>query len=680
MKRILIPLLIAALLCISFAAAADGNPLAFDTGINRVNEGETLQTVLTRAGDAAAGELTYKSSDERVATVDGDGNVTGVKKGMVTITATVKTETKTYRAQLKMTVVRPVTSLTVHTDKLPLYSADDAKVAPYLSARENAEENGLPVLLLPVKKNLQITVDAEPKDATNRKVILSSSDPAVFTAKGNAVTGAAPGEGILTIASETNPDISVRYRVLVVQPVKKLTIEASAPSVAAGGQITLTAKASPENATMTDVIWSSGDERIATVDAEGTVTGIARGNGRIIAVAADGSGVRANYTVKVVQNPESIELAAGDVTIDVGKTAPAKATILPKNADNKKVIWTSSDESVATVGKDGRIKGVALGECTITCTSQALDSVAATMTVHVQQPVKKLSFDGKEAFAYAGETVQLSWTVEPANATNPGVAFKSSDTRILTVDENGLVTGVKGGKASVEAVTTDGSKRRAKIQVRVGEHVRGVRMVRNNAYIDIGEDATAGADLIPKDAINNHMTWVSSDESVVTATGNTNHKMHLKGIGYGDATVTGTTEDGGYQTSIQVHVGDYDHLLTFLNFNLEDNGSIWLKVRNDSGFTITKITAQVDMFDAVGGSNDPIAINTKNGSNTVDIVWTGTLNPGEVTGKNHWKMVNYSVPEGGIYSTRGTVRLFSYQIDGDWIKTIRKSRRPYKDY
>lgn len=679
MKRILIPLLIAALLCACLAAAAEGNPLAFDTGVNRVNEGETLKTVLTRSGDAAAGELTFQSSDTRIATVDADGVVTGIKKGMVTITATVRAEKRTYRAQLKMTVVRPVTSLTVNTEKLPLYPAGDEKVAPYLTARENAEENELPVLLLPVKKSLQLNVSAEPKDATDRKIILTGSDPAVFTTNANAVTGKAPGEGILTLASESNPEISVRYRVLVVQPVTKLAITGSTPAVAVGGQIKLEAKASPENATMQDVVWS-GDGKFVTVDADGAVTGLKRGSGRVIAAAADGSGVRANYTINVVQPPESITLSSGEVTVDAGKTVSIRADVMPKDTNDKKVTWTSSDERIATVTRDGRIKGVSLGDCTVTCTSQALDSVAAAVTVHVQQPVTRLAFNDKEGFAYAGESVQLSWTTEPANASNPKLTFKSSDTRILTVDENGVVTGIKDGKANVEAVTTDGSNRRARIQVRIGEHVRGVVMVRNNAYIGVGEDATAGADLIPKNAVNNRMTWESSDESVVTTRGNTNHKMHLMGVGYGEATVTGTTEDGGYQTSIRVHVGDYDRLLTFVSMHLEDDGQIWLTVRNDSGFTITQITATVEMFDAAGGTNDPVKINTKSGDNKVNITWSGTLNPGESTGKRHWKMVNYQVPDGGIYSTRGTVRLVSYQLDGDWIKTIKKSLRPHKDY
>jgi uncharacterized protein YjdB len=242
------------------------------------------------------------------------------------------------------------------------------------------------------------------------------------------------------------------------------------------------------------------------------------------------------------------------------------------------------------------------------------------------------------------------------------------------------VTGVKAGNTYINAVTTDGSNRKARIKVTVGQHVTGVHMVRNHAYIDLHETATAGATLEPKDATNKNMTWVSSDESVVTATGKTNHKMKLKGVGYGEATVTGTTEDGGFETSIDVTVGDFDRCLSFRDFGMDDKGNFWLIVRNDSAFTITQITASLEMYDATEDGLPKVEINTKDGSNKVDIVWSGTLAPGETTGTRHWKMSNYRAPSKGIYTTRGTVTLYSFQIENDWIKTIREHNRTTKDY
>ena len=676
MKKLIILLTIAALVCLTFSAMAAGDGIAFDTSVNTVNEGETLQTVLNREGAAAEGVVTYTSSSPKAATVDENGLVTAVKKGPAVITATVKVDKKTFKAQLKLNVVRPVTSVTVNTSKLPVYDAADEKVAAFLTARENAEENELPVLLLPVKKRYAITASAEPKDASNRKVTIASSDDSVFTAVKGSVTGVGAGEAILTVASESNPDVTARYRVLVVQPVSKLTIQTSAPTVTVGETITVSAQTVPENATIKNVIWS-GDGKFAAVDANGTVTGLKHGNGRIIATAADGSGVRANINIKVVQNPESIAVSPGEISVAVGRNTVCKATVAPIDADNKKVIWSSSDESIAKVDKNGRITGNAIGDCTITCTSEALESVSASVTVHVVQPVKKLSFNDKTALVYLGETTQLHWTIEPDDATNKTLAFKSAKENIVTVDDDGVVTGVNSGKTTVSATTTDGSKRSAKINVHTGKHVTGVHMVRKHAYIDPGETATAGAYIEPKDALNNNMYWESSDTGVVTASGNTNHKMKLHGVSYGDAVVTGTTEDGGFQTSIKVTVGDFDHGVSFLSYDFDNSGITSMSVRNNLNFNITQITAVLEVWDCTEDVV-PAEINTKNGSNKVDLVWSGTLPPGGTTGQRNWRMVNFKTPSCGMNNTRGSITIISYQIDGDWIKTITNRHRPNK--
>ena len=310
MKKLIILLTIAVLICLAVPAMAGGDGIAFDESVSVIREGETLQTVLTREGEAADGEVTYTSSNAKMATVDGNGLVTAILKGKVTITATVKAEKKTYKAQLKLEIVRPVTALTINEAKLEICSATDEKVTPLLTARENAEENELPVLFLPMKKKLTLTPTVEPKDASNRNVTFTSSDESIFTATKGILNGATPGEAILTIASESNPEVMIRYRVLVVQPVTKITVSASEPAVIVGGQTTVTAAVEPENATVKNVTWSSGDESILTIDEKGTVTGLKRGTGRIIATADDGSSIRANYSLKVVQNPESVTLSA----------------------------------------------------------------------------------------------------------------------------------------------------------------------------------------------------------------------------------------------------------------------------------------------------------------------------------------------------------------------------------
>ena len=675
MKRVLIPLLMV-LLCLSVCAAgsAANNVFRFEKTPGFVFIGESVPLSLTAEGDPAAAEVTYASKSPSIATVNDQGVVTGVSKGQAVITAVCQAGGRTLTAQTRITVGLKAESVELNAQRLPLYAPDDPVVSSLLAAPKDGEAP-MNVLLLPVRKSLTLAANVLPTNATSRKVTLSASDAAVLQVRQNIVTGLAPGETVLTVANDLSPEVALQVRVLVVQPVTKLTVQAGDAAVAVGEQMALTAVAQPENATLKGVTWSSGSEKIATVDENGVVTGVSRGTGRIIATAVDGSGVRANYTVRVVQRPTGIQLNTDSVTVDVGRTAIVKATVLPASADNKGILWSSSDERVATVGRDGRITAVALGECTVTAACSGAESLTAALKVIVQQPVTRLTFNGRDVFAYAGETSQLSWTVEPANASNPTLSFTSSNPRVLTVDQNGQITGVSGGNAYVQAATTDGSNRKARILVRVGRHVTGVEMVRKNAYLDLHESLTAGATIYPRDATNKNMTWSSSDPSVVTATGNTNSRMRLTSTGYGDATVTGITEDGGFETSIQVHVGDYNRHVRLLNYTAFEDKTFWLSIRNDTDLVLTNLTVELEMYDQTGGAMDPVLINYRDGSNKVQIVWSGRLYPGETTGRSRWQMIHYQAPSLRLSRIWKRFTLVSYQIDNDWIKTIPTSRR-----
>lgn len=678
MKKMLIPLLILALLMCSVPAFAAGNTMMFDRNVNTVFEGETLQTVLIREGEPTEGEVTYESNNPKAATVDAQGVVTGVSKGRATITATLKTDRKTYRTQLAVTVARKAASVEVNTERLPLFDAADGRIAGLMKERENAEENALPVLVIPAGKSYNLQVSVLPKDATSRQATLESSDAEVIRAKGSSITGLAPGEATLTIANTLSPEIKTVYRVLVVRPVTRIAPSASANTVAVGETVSLSAEVTPEDATMPGIVWTSGDERIATVDANGVVTGVKRGNVRLIASVADGSGVRANLNLKVVQKAESITLDKTDVTVDVGRTAVLRATVLPKDTDERGVVWTSSDESVATVNNQGRVTAVALGTCEITCESKTSGEVKAAATVRVQQPVKKIALD-QVPEVYAGETAQLVWHTEPADATNPALRFTSSNEKVLTVDENGVLHGVAQGECYVNAMSTDGSNRQVRARVKVLQHVEGVHMKRHTAYVDVRETATTAAELEPANASNKHMTWVSADPDVATVTGDS-LRIRITGKAAGETVITGTTEDGGFQTSIAVKVGDWDHALQLKSFDWrEDDGRFYLRVANKSSLHITRITAEISFYETESGDNNPIAVNTKDGSNTVTVVWKKPVDPGETTGKDLWQMVNYQAPA-DMMKTRGVVTIVSYQIDDDWIKTIRKNNRQNSEW
>lgn len=563
-------------------------------------------------------------------------------------------------------------SLGLNTAKLPVYAADD----PYLSGL-TAGGDGLPVIVLSVKKSLQLQVTVTPKTVKNKKVTLAADNEEVVRVKGNNITGLKPGEAVVTIASVQDPSVTLQYRVVVIQPVTRIALAAPAKNVAIGGTMAMTATVFPEEATRKQVTWSSATEAIATVDENGVVTGLKRGTARIVAVAADGSNIRTNISIQVTQSAEEITLDKPELTVDVGRSAVLKATVLPKDTNNKKVVWSSSDESVAKVNGQGRITGVAVGDCEIICTSEEIGIVQAKAAVHVQQPVKKINLGAAPA-VYNGETAQLTWTVEPADATNPALAFKSSNENILTVDENGVVTGVMGGEAFVTAVSTDGSNRQAKIKVKVMQHITGVHMLRRVAYIDLGQTARAGAVLEPEKAknINPNMTWESADPSVATVKTNAKapNKVEITGVGYGETVVTGTTEDGGFQASIPVKIGDWDSTLKWKEADFDGRGRLQFVITNVGELNVTSITIEIQLFDFDG---QPLqGINTRTGSNVVKAVYYGRMEPGMTTISGDWKLYdfNYDLANTEGYAAIIT-RIAEFEIDHDWIKVVQKNNR-----
>ncbi|MBR3493919.1 MAG: Ig-like domain-containing protein [Clostridia bacterium] len=671
MKRILIPLLLLTMLFVSLSAAAEGNTMAFDRKVNTVFEGETLQTVLNRSGSPAQGEVTYVSSNQKVATVDEAGVVTGVSKGQATITATVQVEKKTYRAQLNVTVARKVTAVSVNTSRLAVYTADDPKVAGLLSADGDST---LPVLVLPTRKSAELKITVEPKDATNRSVTLSTTDETVARVRGSSITSAAPGETVVTVASASNPEVNTQLRVLVVQPVTGMKPTVKNPRASVGGQIALGVEVTPANATIPGIAWSSSDERLATVDADGVVTGLKRGTVRIIASATDGSGVRANISVQVVQSAEQITLDKQELTVDVSRTGMLTATVLPRDTNDKSVVWSSSDESIAKVSAGGRVTGVRVGSCVITCTSKEAGTVQATALVHVQQPVTKVHLN-EVPMVFVNDTWQLSASVEPITATNPTLAFTSSKPDVLSVDEAGIMRGLKAGEVYVTATATDGSRRSSRIRVKVAPHATGVHMRRHTAYIDVGETATAGAVFEPENAGNKNMSWEIENTAIATVTGNSN-QARITGRALGDTVLLGVTEDGGFQTSMLVKVGNWEKSLRFVMAEMSGKHDFLIEVKNVGTLPVSNIKVEITAFD---DDNDPIAINEKNGSNVVTGTFKRTLSPGKTTDMYQWSFPDYHRPENDRIA-RFVAKIVSFQIDNDWVKTIRERNRPKMEY
>ncbi|MBQ8161618.1 MAG: Ig domain-containing protein, partial [Clostridia bacterium] len=476
----------------------------------------------------------------------------------------------------------PVTIELTNAQWLPIYAADDPFVLA-LRGGEGAVEEELPVMVVPYRWSYDLYARVQPQSLRDKRYTVQSENPEVVRTDDNTIRGQQVGETVITVSSTADPDASLSYRVLVIQRVNHIGLSTEARQVAVDRTISLSADVQPADASLKDVEWTSGNEQVAVVDEHGTVRGVGRGDVRITAKAKDGSDVQSSIYLEVTQPPMGIELDMNALSIAAGKSVYVKATVLPRNANNHQVTWVSSDESVARVSQDGRITGVALGDCEIICQSREDEMVRAAVAVNVTEPVRKLTLDAAPP-VYVGESAHLSWTIEPEEASNQTLKLTSTNERVFTIAPDGTITAVGAGEAYVNAVTTDGTNIRDQVRVRVGEHVQSVHMLRRTAYIDVRETAIAGAVFEPKNPSNMNMTWESDDTDVATVepVKNQLHRVRITGVTEGETVVRGVTEDGGFETSIAVKIGHYRNAASIQDAYLDSNGKIRIAVKNVS--------------------------------------------------------------------------------------------------
>ena len=675
--RKLIPLILTVMLllcCLPGAALAE-DKFFFDRTVNTVFENEELQLILNREGACAEeGQLTFKSSARKVATVDEYGVVTGLAKGQTTITATLKGARRTWTATLTVTVARRVESIEVTGSNLKVYDSWDPIVADALDPTFPQPE--LPVLLLRVGKAQTITASCQPTSATNRKWKLTSEDDSIVRASGTTFTGRAAGECIVTVESVQNPEIAMVYRALVVQPVTRVRLTSDVKNIYVGESLVLTPTITPENATIQNLVWTSDRPDNASVDEYGVVTGNSKGQAVITAKAADGSGCYATFTVTVRQQPEDLTLNKTDVTLKSGNYVTITPTVLPTTVNDKSVVWSSSDPSVAKVSTAGRVTAVSPGVAVITCESKTHPEIFAQAVVTVYQPVTKVVFNEKNPTVGVGDTIHLTWDVTPYTATDTSVTLSTNKENVLRVEQDGTITGLKRGEAYVYATANDGSGKKATIKVQVTQPVEGVSIKYDERSVGVGEKVTNNAVLYPEDASITKMTWYAEDATVATVSG-TGTKVTVTGRNWGETTIIGVTEDGSYVTTFTVRVGDENKPLNIANLYVEDGNTIRIQVYNESNLTITRFYYVIETFDAWG---NPLVCNDDGRSNDFEGHYGYTLAPGAATRHGRFTFGGeFNRPQ---YQDIGmvTMRITGYVTDDGQTYYIQRSNQEKREW
>ena len=277
---------------------------------------------------------------------------------------------------------------------------------------------------------------------------------AVVAAAAMAITLVGCGVKITNIAV---PDaITVEKGEAVVLPVAFGTDDAPAvtPETAATGESAATDEKVAKAAEKLTIEWTSSDESVATVDATGMVVAVSAGEADITASVTDSEmSAVCKVTVKVAAKditvPDNL-----DVKLNDGNETTVEATVSPADATDVKVSYASTDEAVATVDKDGRVQVLQPGECDIVTTLTQEDKKVVEKKTHIKAyyEVEGITLDKTEGILTAGNTVTLNATVLPEEiADETIVTWTSSDEKVATVDENGKVTAIAAGEATITA-------------------------------------------------------------------------------------------------------------------------------------------------------------------------------------------------------------------------------------
>lgn len=243
-------------------------------------------------------------------------------------------------------------------------------------------------------------------------------------------------------------------------PVTGVSLDKSEITLNAGDADILTATVAPDNATYKDVVWTSSDTDIATVDGGGVVTAIAPGTATISVLTID-NGFTASCTITVnerVVHVTGISLDKTEITLNAGDAEILTATVAPDNATYKDVVWASSNTGIATVDDTGRVTAIAPGIATIrvvTIDGDFSASCAVTVSERVIH-VTGISLDKSAITLSIGDTETLTATIVPSNATYNSVGWSSSDAGVATVDNNGRVTAAAQGTATISAYNATG--------------------------------------------------------------------------------------------------------------------------------------------------------------------------------------------------------------------------------
>ena len=507
--------------------------ISLDKTSLKLLEGESARIVATVCpSNSTQKDLTWTSDAPAVASVDADGNVTARKAGTAKVTVKVS---ESVSAVCEVTVISRVTGISLDMTAVELKPGETH----------------------------QLKATVLPENASDAGVTWYSDKEGVATVSQSGLVTAV-GAGEATVHAVTSDGGKMASCLVTVRiPVKGITLSTASETLYVGDSpLSVSAVVYPADATETSLEWSSSDSKVASViqgaGLNAVINPLKPGTATITVSTKDG-GYTAKCTVTVKQHVTSVSLGKKELSLYVGGSESLSVTVLPSDATDKSVTWTSSNAAVASVSADGKVTANKAGTAVITVKT-ADGGCQATCAVTVKQHVTSVSLGKKELSLYVGGSESLSVTVLPSDATDKSVTWTSSNAAVASVSADGKVTANKAGTAVITVKTVDGGCQ-ATCAVTVRElttYATSLTLSPQTLTLDLGDSKPLTLGMSPSDA-NEVLTWKSDNESVakvvggdVTAVGAGVAKITVKGKNVTSNVVTVTVVDKYAVTGVEL--------------------------------------------------------------------------------------------------------------------------------
>ena len=399
--------------------------------------------------DADDKSISWESKDTSIASIDEHGTVTAIKEGE---TQVVVTSIATGIQDLCTVLVRKnVTNISLEEDQITFNVIGEKK---------------------------QLVAIIAPDDATEKGVTWKSFNEQVCTVSDEGLVTATGIGSTLVTATTVDGGLTANCIVKVIQHVEKVSLNKVALELKVNESEQLIANVSPDNADNKTLTWSSSNNQVATVDANGNVQALKAGEAWIKAVSEDNKEAKDSCKVTINQPVTEISLSQTNIELsNIGESVQLEATITPEDASDKSVTWKSNNEQVCIVSSTGMVTAIGSGTTVVTATTNDGGKMAFCI-VNVTLQEYNITLDQYTMILNVGESAQLHATV--SGTTNKTINWSSSNEQTATVDNNGNVTAIKAGNALIYATLADHPNIQTSCTVTVNE-VDGILEISGNS-------------------------------------------------------------------------------------------------------------------------------------------------------------------------------------------------------